>query len=136
MANGREIIITNNLNNPSIKSLLLIDEFNNKIGDAILIIDLEKKEAILESIFIEEKYRKQQYGSLLIYKIFEICHSNNIENLILLSDPTNVTVGEFYEKLGFTYAWNKKTFFMIMKLIYLMQFLIKEMKLKSEKILK
>ncbi|WP_425289813.1 GNAT family N-acetyltransferase [Spiroplasma endosymbiont of Zeiraphera isertana] len=86
---------------------------------------------------MEEKYRKQQYGSLLIYKIFEICHSNNIENLILLSDPTNVTVGEFYEKLGFTYAWNKKKlFFMIMKLIYLMQFLIKEMKLKSEKILK
>ncbi|WP_425288906.1 GNAT family N-acetyltransferase [Spiroplasma endosymbiont of Amphimallon solstitiale] len=105
------IQVTNNLNNPSIKSLLLIDEFNNKIGDAILIIDLEKKEAILESIFIEEKYRKQQYGSLLIYKIFEICHSNNIENLILLSDPTNVTVGEFYEKLGFTYAWNKKTLF-------------------------
>ncbi|WP_432654080.1 hypothetical protein [Spiroplasma ixodetis] len=46
-----------------------------------------------------------------MYKIFEICHSNNIENLILLSDPTNATVGEFYEKLGFTYAWNKKTFF-------------------------
>lgn len=68
MANGREIIITNNLNNPSIKSLLLIDEFNNKIGDSILIIDLEKKVAILEIIFIEEKYRKQQYGSLLIYK--------------------------------------------------------------------
>lgn len=43
MANGREVIITNNLNNPSIKSLLLIDEFNNKIGDALLIIDLEKK---------------------------------------------------------------------------------------------
>ncbi|WP_432654079.1 hypothetical protein [Spiroplasma ixodetis] len=45
-----------------------------------------------------------------MYKIFEICHSNNIENLILLSDPTNATVGEFYEKLGFTYAWNKKLF--------------------------
>ncbi len=30
----------------------------------------------------------------------------------------------------------KKLFFMIMKLIYLMQFLIKEMILKSEKILK
>lgn len=43
MANGREVIITNNLNNPSIKSLLLIDEFSNKIGDALLIIDLEKK---------------------------------------------------------------------------------------------
>ncbi|WP_339041352.1 hypothetical protein [Spiroplasma endosymbiont of Apeira syringaria] len=42
MANGREVIITNNLNNPSIKSLL-IDEFSNKIGDALLIIDLEKK---------------------------------------------------------------------------------------------
>lgn len=44
MANGREVIITtNNLNNPSIKILLLIGEFNNKIGDAMLIIDLEKK---------------------------------------------------------------------------------------------
>ena len=55
----------------------------------------------INNMFIDEKYRKQGIGKILIDNFKEYCIDNGIQNLKVVASFKNKDAQKFYKKLGF-----------------------------------
>jgi len=71
---------------------------------------LEKKEARLNAIFIDEAWRDQGIAKMLIQKIINTCKHKKIQRLFLLVKENNEDAKALYSKTGFVFEkiHNKK----------------------------
>lgn len=63
------------------------------------------------NLFIEDRYRNQGYGTLLVKRVIEICRSEHIENITLEVRPSNTPAVELYKKLGFSAVTTRKQYY-------------------------
>jgi GNAT superfamily N-acetyltransferase len=64
--------------------------------------DLEKTPfALLEDVFVEEKFRGQKLSSLIIEKIIELAKERKCHKIICTSKMDREGLHKYYEKLGF-----------------------------------
>ena len=58
--------------------------------------------ALIEDVYIDEKYRKMGLSLKLMKEVEEFCKSKNYKRIQLLCRTENKRAIKFYEKLGFT----------------------------------
>lgn len=76
------------------------------------------------NLFVSEKYRGNQIGTLLMNKVIDECKRENIECLTLEVRPSNQYAIKMYEDLGFQeshrrknyYSNNEDAIFMVLKI--------------------
>ncbi|MFA6064481.1 MAG: GNAT family N-acetyltransferase [archaeon] len=94
--------IEDRLNDP--KYILFIAKQANIItGFAEIELFLEKKEARLNAVFVEESWRDQRIGTLLVEKCINECKHKKIQRLFLLVKNENVGAQHMYDEIGFKF---------------------------------
>lgn len=94
--------IIERINDP--KYLVLVaKQVNIFTGFAELEFFLEKKEARLNAIYVEEAWRDQGIAIMLIEKVINTCKHKRIQRLFLLVKKNNEAAKGLYKKTGFTF---------------------------------
>jgi len=93
------------INNPS-SGLILVARYESKIIGMVSIqylisTALGARVALMEDMFVLEKYRKSGVGTKLIDAVIKEARSNHCKRITLLTDNDNETARSFYIKTGF-----------------------------------
>ena len=85
-------------------SIYVLQQENNIVGFGTLILEHKLTHngcimAHIENIIIDENYRKQGYGNILIKELIQICKKEKCYKIILNCDSN---LEEFYKKNDFT----------------------------------
>ncbi len=94
--------IAERMNDP--KYLVLVSHQNNILtGFAELEFFLDKKEARLNAIYVNDAWRGQKIATKIVKRILEECSKIELDRLFLLVRTSNNGAKELYEKNGFIY---------------------------------
>lgn len=92
--------IEERINDP--KYLILIaKQANITTGFAELELFLDKKEARLNAVFVEDSWRDQKIGTKLVEQCINECKHKKIQRLFLLVKTENVGAQHMYDEIGF-----------------------------------
>ena len=88
------------------KDNILIGAFDNDLIGYIfikIIIDpsIDKKEALIDGLYVLDSFRNKGVASLLYEKAKEICKENNVDSFKLNVMKENINAINLYKKLGF-----------------------------------
>ncbi len=88
------------------------DNYIDNIGYLLFVINKENKEAIINDIYIEEKYRGQKYGTKMMYKIYDFLIENTETTYVSWIDCSDKCFKEdnMYRKIGANYIENIENF--------------------------
>jgi ribosomal protein S18 acetylase RimI-like enzyme len=94
--------IEERINNP--KYIVLIAKQENILtGFAELELFLEKKEARLNAVFVDEPWRGQRIATHLLEQAINQCKHKKVQRLFLLVKTDNFGAKHMYEEMGFTF---------------------------------
>ena len=89
----------------------MLKENEKEIGRARIYLiwnDLHKRPyALLEDVYVNEKFRSKGFGSKIVKKAIEIARKNNCYKIIATSRRSRKKVHKFYLKNGFK-EWGKE----------------------------
>lgn len=91
--------IEERINNPNY-AVFVAKQKNIFTGFAEIEIFLEKKEARLNAIFVDDGWRDQKVGTMLLEKVINECKHKRIQKLFLLVKTTNHGAKHLYQKVG------------------------------------
>lgn len=81
----------------------LVVEIDNKIVGYIMTTIIYDECEILK-IIVEQKYRRQGVGELLLKNIIDYCKGNSVSKIFLEVRSQNVVAKNLYQKIGFEKA--------------------------------
>jgi len=107
----QEKALTTILNNPSLGVILVAKKERKAVGMVNLLFSISTalgdKVILLEDMIVDQKYRDQKIGSLLLTRAKEYAKENGFLRITLLSDEDNLKAHKFYKKHGFVYSPRK-----------------------------
>ncbi len=83
--------------------IFVAKQANILTGFAEMELFLEKHEARLNAVFVEESWRDQKIGTLLVEKSINECKHKKIQRLFLLVKADNKGAKHLYEEVGFKF---------------------------------
>jgi ribosomal protein S18 acetylase RimI-like enzyme len=83
--------------------ILIAEQGNIDIGFIEVELFLEKKEARLNAIFVEEAWRAQGFAKKMIERVVRECKRKGIERIFLLVKEENENAKALYSKEGFAF---------------------------------
>jgi ribosomal protein S18 acetylase RimI-like enzyme len=83
--------------------ILIAKQSNIETGFAEMELFLDKKEARLNAIYVEDGWRDQGVGTMLVEHCINECKHKKIQRLFLLVKSDNVGAKHLYEKLEFEF---------------------------------
>jgi ribosomal protein S18 acetylase RimI-like enzyme len=93
------------LMHPEWGNIWFITQNEEKIGYLVLTfgfsIEFHGRDALLDELFISEKYRGQGIGQQALRFVEDVCSQNQIEAIHLEVDRKNLRAQEIYRKTGF-----------------------------------
>lgn len=99
------------LNNPSLGVVLVAKREKKVVGMVNLLFTISTalgdKVILLEDMVVDEDYREQKIGSVLLTSALTYAKENGFLRITLLSDEDNLRAHKFYKKHGFEYSPRK-----------------------------
>lgn len=75
--------------------------FKQLTGREIL-LDLNKGlTGVVEDVIVDEKYRGQGLGKMIMNKLLEVARENDLKQITLTSNPSRTVARKLYQDLGF-----------------------------------
>jgi ribosomal protein S18 acetylase RimI-like enzyme len=83
--------------------VLIAKQENIYTGFSEIELFIDKKEARLNGIYVEDAWRDQGIAKAMIARMIEYCKTDGIEKLFLLVKKTNTDAKELYKRTKFTF---------------------------------
>ena len=95
--------IIERMNNPKYV-ILIAKQANILVGFAELELFLDKKEARMNAVFVEDSWRGQRIGTTLVGKCINECKHKKVQRLFLLVKKDNKGAKHLYKDEGFNFV--------------------------------
>lgn len=83
---------------------MLENDEGEVIGSATLAVyqgPIKGLTGVVEDVIIDEKYRGQGLGRMIMNKLIEVAEENNLQQITLTSNPSRTAARKLYQDLGF-----------------------------------
>ncbi|MBI1744245.1 GNAT family N-acetyltransferase [Candidatus Acetothermia bacterium] len=103
---AHRIALENLLKSDAYGKVWLIELEQEVIGYVVLVfgysLEFHGRDAIIDELFIVEKYRRRGIGTRVLLFLEEVCRTNDVRALHLEVEHANTSAQAFYRKVGFT----------------------------------
>jgi len=102
---AHRLTLENLLKNDSYGKVWILQLKRETIGYVVLVfgysLEFRGRDAIIDELFIIEKYRRRGLGTRVLLFLEDMCRSHEVRALHLEVEHANINAQAFYRKLGF-----------------------------------
>lgn len=103
---GREVLLDSKsiIDDDRCLCYVLENENGEVIGSATLAVyqgPVKGLTGVVEDVIVDEKYRGQGLGKMIMNKIIEVAEDNDLQQVTLTSNSSRVVARKLYQDLGF-----------------------------------